>query len=304
MTSTRIRAIRGFAAAAVFLVGATAMADAKAPPAAEAEEGYGNNLSVPALFVPDQTTAPALRLPGVTAATAPVAIGGQPVYYDEIVFTDTDGNVTIVPAGYYFEQKTEAAWQADWSTAPTATVVADWGDNLTDAPNLKARQPLRVEMTLFQDGVTATGLRVVKLTDELDRYATYGTDGVLTAEMPVRVFDAGATLSIRNVGTGAWVLGDETGGVPMSVEVNSTGGLVYGFNWGIQGRKSTPVAGTYELVFTTNATTIVGIEDVDAIRVPEWTEDSTTLTITLSTRNNPGGGTPGGGGGDHAGGGR
>lgn len=285
MTRTRTRALRAFAAtAALLMAGMSAMVDAKGPPDDGGEEGFGNNLSVPALFVPDTTGAPALRMPLVTDATAPVAIADQPVWYDEVVFVDEDGNITTVPAGYYFEQKTEATWQADWSTALSADVIADWGDNLTSSPELKARQPIRVEMTLYQDGVTATGLVVSKLTNELDRYATYGTDGVLVAGMPVRVLDSGATLTIKNVDTGVYVLGDATGGVPMSVEINSTGGIVYGFNWGIQGRKSTPVAGTYELTFTTVGTTITGISDADAIRVPTWDADSTTLTITLVAR--------------------
>lgn len=162
--------------------------------------------------------------------------------------------------------------------------MADWGDNLTSSPSLKARQPIRVEMTLFQDGVTATGLMVYKLTDEADRLATYGTSGDLVAGMPVRVFDAGATLSIKNLGTGTWVLGDETGGVPMSVEINSTGGVVYGFNWGIKGRTSTPTAGTYELTFRTVNTTIVSLEDADAVRVPTFDATSTTLVISLTPR--------------------
>jgi hypothetical protein len=291
MTRTRTRALRAFAAtAALLMAGMSAMVDAKGRPDDGGEEGFGNNLSVPALFVPDMIGAPALRMPTISVATAPLAIADQPVWYDEVVFTDMDGNITIVPAGYYFEQKTEATWQADWSMASSANVIADWGDNLTEAPNLKARQPIRVEMTLFQDGVTATGLKVYKLTDELDRIATYGTDGVLVAGMPVRVLDAGATLTILNTDTEQYVLGDENGGVPMSVEINSTGGIVYGFNWGIQGRKSTPDAGTYELTFTTVGTTIVGIDDPDAIRIPTYDEDSTTLTITLGARSNPGGG--------------
>lgn len=293
MAIMRARVLRAFVAAALLAAGASAAVDAKGPPDDGGEEGYGNNLSIPTLFVPDNSAAPALRIPGTSEATSPVATDEQPVWHDEITFYDQDGNATVVPAGWYYEQQTDAAWQATWDVATSAAVMADWGDNLTDAPKLKARQPIRVEMTLYQMAqddqgalvrTTGTGFRVYKLTDELDRLATYGTDGAAVTNMPVRVFEAGATLSIQNVDTGAWVLGGPDGGAPMSAEINSVGGIVYGFNWGIQGRKSTPAAGTYQLTFETVGTSIVAIEDADALRVPTFDTTSTTLTITLVQR--------------------
>lgn len=292
MAIMRTRVLRALTAATLVAVGASALVDAKGPPD-QGEEGFGNNLSIPTLFVPNVTGAPALRIPGVDVATAPTATADQPVWHEEITFTDQDGNITVIPAGDYYEQKTSATWQAEWAIADSATVMADWGDNLTDAPKLKARQPIRVEMTLYQmeqngdlsySMATGEGFRVYKLTDELDRLATYGTDGVLTVGMPTRVFDQGATLSIKNVTTDTYVIGTATSGVPMSVEVNSVGGVVYGFNWGTQGRKSTPTAGTYELTFRTVGTSIVAIEDATALRIPTFDTTSTTLTITLVPR--------------------
>jgi hypothetical protein len=239
-------------------------------------ETLGNNLSVPAIFVPSTAGAPTLRIPCPTDAVTPT------------------GPTSSVYVGYYL-QKTEAIWSADCDTAATASVIADWGDNLTvSGATLAAGRPIRVEVGLLD--TAALGLKgygITNLTPDLeDRLATYGTlgepDAYLTAAsgtLATRVWDAGAHLKIENVGTGAVIFDG-----PMTAEINSGGAVVFGYNWGIKGKKSAPAPGTYTLTFTTSsATTITGVADT-AGNIPGFTANSTFVTVTLS-------GSVGGGGG-------
>ena len=81
--------------------------------------------------------------------------------------------------------------------------------------------------------------------------ATYGTDGIPVL-LATRVFDSGARLRIEKLNGTATTIYDG----PITTEINSIGAVVYGFNWGTQGRVTAPVAGTYRITFFTNATTI------------------------------------------------
>jgi hypothetical protein len=254
------------------------------PPTEEA----GNNLSIPAIFVPDATGGPVLRVPCGT-----YAVPGWDGVPSSTLYT-----------GYWL-QKTDATWSADCTTALSANVIADWGDNLTSRPNLPSGKPVRVEVILLD--TAAIGMRgfvITNLTPDLeDRLSTYGTrgfpDDAFTtgdAGAPVtRVFDTGATLTIERLENGIPVAEIFDG--PMTAEINSTGSVVYGFNWGTKGRKNTPAAGIYRLTFRTVATTITGITDTAAIVVPTWDAGSTSLTIELTSGKKPGKGGGGGGGG-------
>lgn len=237
-------------------------------------ESAGNNLSIPAIFVPNTSGGPALRVPCGTYAV-PGWDGALP---------------STVYEGYWL-QKTAATWSADCSTALTADVLADWGDNLTTRPTLASGKPIRVEVSLLDP--TAIGLGgfvITNLTPTLeDRLATYGTRGVpedafITGEAGApltRVFDTGATLKIEMLdatGTPVSVLFDG----PMTAEINSTGTVIYGFNWGTKGRKNTPAPGTYRITFRTVATTIIGITDTAAQNVPSWDATSTSVTVVLT----------------------
>ncbi len=71
---------------------------------------------------------------------------------------------------------------------------------------------------------------------KLDRESAYGTlatpDGnggyFATAEMlPARVFDGEVTFSVKNVGTGQYVVPE---GTNPTAEINATGKVVYGYN--------------------------------------------------------------------------
>ncbi len=247
--------------------------------AARPGETLGNNLSVPAKFVPNTTGAPALRISCGTYA-AP-GDDGQPS--------------SVLYPGYWL-QKTLATWSADCiPAAESAEVTADWGDNLTTSEGrLTAGRPIRVEVGLLD--LSATGLRgfaITKLTPDLeDRLATYGTRGepddafaTGDANAPAtRVWDAGARLKIERLGTPITTVFEG----PMTAEINSGGSVVYGFNWGTQGRTRTPTAGNYRLTFTTSeATTITGVADLTG-NIPEFTDHGTTVVITILPRSRGG----------------
>ena len=251
--------------AAAFTAGLMAStAVAKGPPPGKGETTLGNNLSVPATFVPSSTAAgaPALRLPCVLNSEAP---------------TSADPKCTEFPD--YWCQKTAATWQAACTAAAaTALVTADWGDNLTGGGVLKAGKPIRVEMSLTENNNTRAGFNVIKLTPDLeDRLATYGTDG-LSAFLSTKVFDSGTRLRIEKLNGTATTIYDG----PIAAEINSIGAVVYGFNWGTQGGVTAPVAGTYRITFFTNATTIT--DSIDGVKCVDGKCTSVEVTLTAGGR--------------------
>lgn len=207
-------------------------------------EEVGNNLSYPAKFLGTEG-APALRLPCTGDPTVPS--GPQCTDFAEY------------PGEFFWCQKTEATWQAACTAAPGITTVvnANWGANLVGDGRLMAGKPIRVEMNLAETGLSALpmpGYAVIKLTPDLeDRFATYGTRGD-PLSVTYSVFDAGASLMIEACDDPACV--DIAGTVlprgPMSSEINATGNIVYGYNWGIKGGANAPEAGTYKLTFFAN----------------------------------------------------
>lgn len=208
-------------------------------------EEVGNSLSVPAVFVPDLTGAPTLNF----ACGDPVAPSGDTLTFP----TDFTLPMAGVPAGEYYIQGV-SEWQAGCTTAAVDTLVAtaDWGDNLSGDASLKVGSPVRVEVGLFAPaGYSLTGFEVLKLTDELDRLATYGTQG--TAVNPygeVRVWAKDAQFEI----TGPVVLTLQA----MGAEINATGRVVYGYNW------RPTAAGDYTIHFTAPS---VGVDTSIAVDV-------------------------------------
>lgn len=250
---------------------ATSVGFAKGKPTVE----LGNNLSYAAMIVGGG--GPTLRIACPTAAIAPS--GPQCNQYP----------------GYWC-QKTEATWSAECTTATTANVTATWGANLLGDASLKAGRPIRVEMVLTESGGVPDnqGYVVVNLTPTLeDRLSTYGTDG--TAQVTdYTVYDNGAKLKIeqcdnlscQNI-TGT-ILPEQI----FTAELNSTGNIVYGYNWGTKGKASAPAAGIYKLTFTANNTTIVSAPG--AQNCPAG-ENCTYVIINVSPGGSGGGKPPGAG---------
>lgn len=252
--------------AVLFASGATAQQGP--PPGVSEEEEAGNNLSVPAIFVPSV---------GVGTPTCTAA--------DDTVLPDPLQVSTLFP-GYWVQG--EATWQADCDVAAADTVsaTADWGDNLTGAP-LKAGTPIRTEIGLLADAslYPMTGFEVEKLTPELlDRYATYGTDDAtgITPYSEVRVWDSQATLSI--VRSDSLVVYSGT----FTAELNSTGRVVYGYNW------QNPAAGDYTISVTMPQVMLTGSDSGGTV-----SSDGHTVTLLVKVAASAGGG--GGGGGEGGG---
>ena len=137
-------------------------------------------------------------------------------------------------ANFYYVQGVHD-WQAEYVVKSEDTVTAKWGDNLSGSAKLKVGQPVRVEMVLTSTTETAMqGYTVVKLEpDKLDRLAAYGTlatsDGAggysaTASTMAARVWGPEADVTITGPGD-TTLIGDMPG------EINSVGGVVFGYNW-------------------------------------------------------------------------
>ena len=254
-----------------------------------------NNLSVPAIFVPDSGTF-TVSCTGDTASALVAPIGDPSTGWE-------------VP-GYYYVQG-ENTWQAQCysAAANTVTALGDFGDNLTSGA-LKSGTPIRVEVGLIENGGTGiamNGYKVVKLQPSLsDNESAYGTlatpsgggyvatpqifpytlDGVTYG---VRVFDASATFSIYNETTHTYVVAENT---PMSAEINASGAVVYGYNWGVGGHgvKSLPTAGTYVLAFHAPNVNLNGVSAGGGGATTKVENDHTvSITFVVNAKNNGGG---------------
>ncbi len=238
------------------------------------ETTLGNNLSVPAYFVPNTSGAPALRVACANSPQAP------------------QGPQSTIYTGYWL-QKTEATWSAYCADKMTDNVTAQWGANLTDAPSIAAGKPVRVEVSLLDPAAPGLlGYTVIKLNDDPDRVAPYGTNGTTfntvadpNAGQVTRVWTPGATLKIEQLVNGSYTtIYDQ----PITAEINSTGAVVYGYNWGSMGKA--PSAGAYRLTFSVptatseSGVTITGVATSDSTqRTPKYTASSTWLDITLTS---------------------
>lgn len=260
------------------------------PPVAE----LTNNLSVPAIFVPDPGTF-SVTCTGASA-TALVTPSGNPSTGWEV-------------PGYYYVQG-ENQWQAQCYSAPANAVTAsgDFGDNLTSGA-LKAGTPIRVEVGLIENGgtgITMNGYKVIKLQPSLsDNESAYGTlasgspYSATTQTFPytdpegtvygVRVFDAGATFSLYNETTHSYVVAENT---PMSAEINATGAIVYGYNWGIGGHgvKNLPTAGTYVLIFHAPNVNLNAVSPgAGGVSTSVVNNHTVSITFVVNAKNNGGG---------------
>lgn len=252
----------------LLLVAFTGSAFSKGPPPGKGpggdhDETLGNNLSVPTIMIGGGFT-------GVACPGGLLHPSGTP-----------QAGYEIDPVAYYFVQGVHK-WQAECTTATSATATAEWGDNLAGDAKLQVGKPIRVELGLFDDtGLQMQGFNVVKLEpSKLDRESAYGTlatdDGMggwyaTAGTLPVRVFDAGVTFSVKNVDTGAYVV--PVGSNP-TAEINATGKVVYGYNLRVS------AAGDYEITFVIPKVDITGV-DVGAYTTDPSGPDTVTLVITV-----------------------
>ena len=254
----RLRLLMVVIALTMALIVPSSLANAKNGGAQPGGEEAGNNLSVPTYFVPDRSGAPTLRVD---------------------CRQDPDGPTMKWDGLDYYMQKSEATWSAPCSNRERASVRATWGSNLINDRTLRAGRPIRVEMQLTHTSDRAPGYIIENLTPSLpDRRASYGTLGIPDGveDMAYMVWAADAQLTIETVPPGVRPVYDG----PMSAEINSTGKVVYGHNWGIA-KTDAPEPGRYKLVFTipsTNGTVITGADDEGEPNV-RFTEKTATVGI-------------------------
>ncbi len=236
------------------------------------EPGGTNNLSVPTVMIGG----------GFTGVTCP----GGLVYPSGTPLTGYEIGSTL----FYYVQGVHA-WQAECITATSATATAEWGDNLAGDAKLQVGKPIRVELGLFDDtALQMQGFSVVKLEpSKLDRESAYGTlatdDGLggwyATAQyLPVRVFDAGVTFSVKNVATGEY---DVPLGSNPTAEINATGKVVYGYNLRVS------AAGQYEITFVVPNVDITGVDAGTYLTDPLG---PVTVTLVITVIGGGGGGGP------------
>jgi hypothetical protein len=278
-------------------------------------EGKGNkpdtevgfSLSVPAIIVGTGSKF-VINCPADGWSGTPIVTGGEPVPYPAAC-ADTvtgDGIAYCMDEGSYFVQR-QHAWQAQCTTAETASVDAEWGDNLSGDAMLKVGSPIRVEMVLFDSsGVSAgeQGFYVIKLQpDELDRNSDYGhlagdngavarlagapvdfPYGIPEDKLPETpptfravVYDAEASLTIELLDEGGYVASTVYDGAA-GAEINATGKIVYGHNLRVG------VAGTYRLTYTFSNLAI------DSVDIGTFTNVDGVAAATLEIKVAGGGG--------------
>lgn len=290
------------------LTGAAMVAALAAMPSAAFAKGgpptteLTNNLSVPAIMVPG---------PGTFTVSCPADVPGP------LVAPTGEPSTGYTVPGYYYVQGVNA-WQAQCYTAAagTTTAMGDFGDNLTSGA-LKAGTPIRVEVGLIENsgsGITLDGYKVIKLQTSLsDNQSAYGTEATGTegswsataqtfpyvstdgetgapVTVGVRVFDQRATFELYNETTQAYVVPQDT---PMGAEINATGAVVYGYNWGVGGHgvKNLPQAGTYTLTFTAPDVTLNGVSASGGGSTTALVDEhSVSITFAVVGSTNGGGG--------------
>lgn len=227
------------------------------------ETTFGNNLSVPAIIVPDTDT------PGVS-----VLRGGA----CGRVLSPWGPTSSDHPGRYL--QKTETVWQAECATARDAEVSVDWNDDLTRPLVLSSQLPIRIEVALdTRLARTMSGFWVERLSlDPEDRLADFGTRGVVTRFPTARVFDAGARLTVRRILPSRALVYDG----PVTAEIDGFGSLVHVVEWGSGDSGDRVPPGVYRLTFSTSSARVTGVHATDA-GVAEWTPSSSSVTVTVSS---------------------
>lgn len=229
-----------------------------------------NNLSVPTIMVDG-------GFEGVTCGTAAPSPLVEPT-------GDALSGYPLDVTAYYYVQGVHT-WQAQCYDADAASATAEWGDNLGGDAKLSVGKPIRVELGLMNSGTgpSMDGYDVVKLDpNALDRESAYGTLAESStgpasvtsfAANEQRVYDGGATFSIKNDTTGAWVVAE---GTDPTAEINATGRVVYGYNLRVSS------AGLYTITFNIPTVSITG-HDIGSV-------DSTGHLVSLQIEVTTGGG--------------
>jgi hypothetical protein len=222
-------------------------------PATHAEEEEGTkNLSTPVILVDDDAMSAAFN-----ETTVPDPPTGNADYTQEGVdyYTSVGSDTYTSTIDQNFDADT---WGADWAAELEDPVVADvkWGDNLVSHSfSGQMKQPIRVEVNLFANEATTStlpemlGYEMTSL-EGTHENELFGTEGEAVALTPM-VYTPNATLTILEYDAATdWYSTVVLPPTPMTGEVNGSGKLIYGFNWGTPSGLQQPGVGNYRLIFT------------------------------------------------------
>lgn len=203
------------------------------------DEGFGNNLSVPAVFVEGY---------GVTGlpVTVPYGTGLRPTAADVSPTVLEYWDPLTLYSGYY-QQQTVSHWQAQWRAGIPGTpepVIVNWSDNLTHQ-YWTAKSTIRVETVLYQNPLDTMQAYEMAYLFGKGSSEMWGTSATTIMQTYRTAYSVCARLTIQKlVARGGAVdtrvppfseaiyesFGiDGPGGY--SAEVNVSGNLIYGFNW-------------------------------------------------------------------------
>jgi hypothetical protein len=299
---------RAFACAFLTLLLAALIVVASAS-AEKQTDVLGNNLSVPVVF------SEGYNIVGVDVDESPGFRSTELVdnfdLYTPSFFAGVDGlDLAGAPlcSNWFYPQKTEATWQAEWvdgsAGGPVAVSRLDWGDSLL-AKAWTARSKIRLEIRLYRENSDQlTGYAMNHLSgaglDEVWGAADAAPVGEAATGQPnliqpdwVTVYSNCARLSLYQTdGLGGAVIGDPIFSMPVAdkygtdgptgfgAEINVGGFVLYGYTLDTKALKL--AAGDYRVVFsldesaTWGATTvtrnavITGLDSIDSAADSEW----------------------------------
>lgn len=238
----------------IVLLAALSLLVVGAPASQGAETTGTKNLSTPVILV-DQDTMSAgfnpVTVPGAPTGTADYVKDGQN-YYTGVAVAGADADT----------------WGASWVFENARPVSADvkWGDNLLSHTfSGNENQPIRVEVNLFATATTTAtygtmlGYTTVSLqgTQQDEVFGTLGIAEPLTA----MVFTPKATISILQYDPATrWYSKVVAPDTVISGEVNGSGKVIYGFNWGTSSGLLQPGVGNYRLIFKVAKESLVTLD--------------------------------------------
>ncbi|MDY7085514.1 MAG: hypothetical protein SYR96_10445 [Actinomycetota bacterium] len=266
--SAVMRAVRR-TAALVFVLPVLAFG----PAALAAEDEDLKNLSTPVVLAD-----------GADLALADTTVPGLPIGEKDAEY----------PA--YYTARAGAVWGADRVVAAEQVLTdVKWGDNLMSHQfSARRNQPIRVEVNLFANNPATYGQMygypMVSL-EETRRDEVFGTLGIAEPINPM-VYTPDATLTILKADATGQYTQIVVSTRAMVAEVNASGKVIYGFNWGRSGGVSSPTAGSYRLVLTIGGSSVVTLiealtGDSEVLFPPAPITDGKTsmLDIVIGTRN-------------------
>jgi hypothetical protein len=258
-------------------------------------EILGNNLSVPVTFSEgygltgspvDVSTAGSTGLRGTMLVDNFDSLETYtPIYFQGTV--DYDG--TLLFSNWFYEQKTEATWQAAWQDGsainPVEVTRLDWGDSLL-SQTWSVRSKIRVEVALYRDnseylqGYAMNHLYGEGTTEvwgtadkSLLGAAEPSKDPMMLPPIEQTVYSNCARITVSEITGRDGTVTREifsypvyekygvTGPGGFSGEVNVGGKLIYGFNWDPRAHDLPP--GWYRVEFSLDPTvtwTVAGAE--------------------------------------------